>query len=110
VAEAHELADADLSLPNGDVVRDVLLGSGGLLGHLRSGQTMVDTSTIGHATTLEVGEALAARGVDFLDAPVSGMEARAVEGTLTVMCGGDRAVYDRVEPYLRTFGNNHPVE
>jgi len=109
VAQAHQLADADLvflSLPNGDVVRDVLLGNGGLLGHLKSGQTVIDTSTIGHATTLEIGDALAARGIDFIDAPVSGMEARAVEGTLTVMCGGDRAVFDRVEPYLRCFGNN----
>jgi 3-hydroxyisobutyrate dehydrogenase-like beta-hydroxyacid dehydrogenase len=109
VANAHELADAELivlSLPNGDVVRDVLLGSGGLLDHLKSGQTVVDTSTIGHAVTLEIAEALAARGIDFIDAPVSGMEARAVEGTLTVMCGGDRAVYERVEPTLRCFGNN----
>ena len=109
VARAHELCDADLillSLPNGDVVCDVLLGSDGLLGHLKAGQTVVDTSTIGHANTLEIGEALAARGIDFLDAPVSGMEARAVEGTLTVMCGGSRSVFDRVEPFLRCFGNN----
>lgn len=109
VAQAHELVDADLiflSLPNGDVVRDVLLGSGGLLDQLRPGQTVVDTSTIGYATTLEIGAALAARGVAFLDAPVSGMEARAVEGTLTVMCGGDRAVFDRLEPTLRCFANN----
>lgn len=109
VAEAHELADADLiilSLPNGEVVHDVLLGADGLVGHLKAGQTVVDTSTIGHAATLEIAGALSARGIAFLDAPVSGMEARAVEGTLTVMCGGDRRVFDRVEPYLQCFGNN----
>jgi len=109
VAEAHELADADLiilSLPNGEVVHDVLLGADGLVGHLKAGQTVVDTSTIGHAVTLEIAGALSARGIAFLDAPVSGMEARAVEGTLTVMCGGDRRVFDRVEPYLQCFGNN----
>jgi len=109
VAEAHELADADLiilSLPNGEVVHDVLLGADGLVGYLKAGQTVVDTSTIGHAVTLEIAGALSARGIAFLDAPVSGMEARAVEGTLTVMCGGDRGVFDRVEPYLQCFGNN----
>ena len=109
VAEAHELADADLiilSLPNGEVVHDVLLGADGLVCHLKAGQTVVDTSTIGHAVTLEIAGALSARGIAFLDAPVSGMEARAVEGTLTVMCGGDRGVFDRVEPYLQCFGNN----
>jgi len=109
VAEAHELADADLiilSLPNGEVVHDVLLGADGLVGYLKAGQTVVDTSTIGHAVTLEIAGALSARGIAFLDAPVSGMEARAVEGTLTVMCGGDRGVFDRFEPYLQCFGNN----
>jgi 3-hydroxyisobutyrate dehydrogenase-like beta-hydroxyacid dehydrogenase len=56
----------------------------------------VDLSTISYNATVEISRALDAKGVAFLDAPVSGMEARAIEGTLTVMCGGERAVFDRV--------------
>lgn len=108
VAMAADLADADvlfLCLPHGGVVRDVLFGDGGLAARLRPGQTVVDTSTIAYNTTLEIASALQRQGVDFIDAPVSGMEARAVDGTLTIMCGGERAVFERVQPLLRHMGN-----
>lgn len=108
VDRAVDLADADivfLCLPHGDVVRDVLFGSGGLVARMRPGQTVVDTSTIAYNTTLEVATALRQAGIDFIDAPVSGMEARAVDGTLTVMCGGERSVFDRIEPLLKHMGN-----
>jgi 3-hydroxyisobutyrate dehydrogenase-like beta-hydroxyacid dehydrogenase len=108
VERAVDLADADvvfLCLPHGDVVRDVLFGSGGLAARMRPGQTVVDTSTIAYNTTLEVATALRQAGIDFIDAPVSGMEARAVDGTLTVMCGGERPVFDRIEPLLKHMGN-----
>jgi 3-hydroxyisobutyrate dehydrogenase-like beta-hydroxyacid dehydrogenase len=108
VDRAVDLADADvvfLCLPHGDVVRDVLFGTGGLVSGMRPGQTVVDTSTIAYNTTLEVATLLHQAGITFIDAPVSGMEARAVEGTLTVMCGGERPVFDRIEPLLRCMGN-----
>ena len=108
VDRAVDLADADvvfLCLPHGDAVREVLFGSDGLAARMRPGQTVVDTSTIAYNTTLEVAAALRQAGIDFVDAPVSGMEARAVDGTLTVMCGGERSVFDRVEPLLRHMGN-----
>ena len=108
VDHAADLGDADvvfLCLPHGDVVRDVLFGAGGLAARLRPGQVVVDTSTIAYGTTVEVAEALRKLGIDFVDAPVSGMEARAVDGTLTVMCGGERAVFERIEPLLRHMGN-----
>jgi len=109
VAELRAIAAADLiflSLPGSEVVRDVTLGPNGLATHLRAGQVIVDTSTIAYTTTLEIGAALETRGVAFLDAPVSGMEARAVDGTLTVMCGGARDTFERVKPYLARVGNN----
>ncbi len=102
------LAGADvifLSLPGAEVVEAVLLEPQGLHQHLRAGQTIVDTSTITYAATMTIARELAARGVDFLDAPVSGMEARAIDGTLTVMCGGDATVYQRVLPLLQLIGN-----
>src|SRR5689334_19802167 len=103
-----DLAETDilfLCLPNTEVVQPFVLGEAGLIGRLRQGQTVVDLSTIGYTATLEIGRALEARGVPFLDAPISGMEARAVEGTLTVMCGGTRETFERVRPLLERIGN-----
>jgi len=103
-----ELADADiifLCLPNGKIVHEFLLGEDGLISRLKPGQTVVDLSTITHTTTTAVAGALSADGIAFLDAPISGMEARAVDGTLTVMCGGERKVFDRVKPFLECIGN-----
>lgn len=89
-----------LSLPNGDVVRDVLLGEAPLTGPGSKVRIVVDTSTIAHARAVELAHELQARGIDFVDAPVSGMAARAAAATLTVMCGGSRAACERIEPYL----------
>ena len=103
-----ELADADiifLCLPNGKIVHEFLLGEDGLIRRLKPGQTVVDLSTITHTTTTAVASALNAGGIAFLDAPISGMEARAVDGTLTVMCGGERKVFYRVKPFLDCIGN-----
>jgi 3-hydroxyisobutyrate dehydrogenase-like beta-hydroxyacid dehydrogenase len=105
---AADLAETDilfLCLPNTEVVQSFLLGESGVIARLRQGQTVVDLSTIGYNATVEVGRALEAKSVDFLDAPISGMEARAIEGTLTVMCGGERAVFERVRPYFDCIGN-----
>ena len=102
------LAGADvifLCLPSASVVQAVLTGRDGLLPHLKQGQVVVDLSTITYSATVEVGRAMEAKGVAFLDAPVSGMEARAIDGTLTVMCGGAREVFNQVKPLLDLIGN-----
>jgi 3-hydroxyisobutyrate dehydrogenase-like beta-hydroxyacid dehydrogenase len=104
---AAELVDTDilfLCLPNTNVVRSFVQGEGGIIAHLRRGQTVVDLSTIGYAATVEIGRALEAKGVAFLDAPISGMEARAIDGTLTVICGGAPDVFDRVKPFFDCIG------
>ncbi len=106
--EPAALADVDmlfLCLPGTGGVRALLLASDGLAGCLRRGQTVVDLSTIGYGATVEIARVLEARGIAFLDAPVSGMEARAIDGTLTVMCGGARDAFDRVRPLLDCIGN-----
>lgn len=103
-----DLAEADLiflCLPGGPEVEGVLFGEDGVAHRLGGGKTVVDLSTITYGATTEIARRLGERGIDFLDAPVSGMEARAVEGTLTVMCGGRRAVFDRVRPYLDRIGS-----
>ena len=93
-----------LCLPSAAVVQQVLLGETGLLAQMKPGQIVVDLSTIAYAATVEIGQAAASVGVAFLDAPISGMEARAIDGTLTVMCGGEPAVFDQVKPLLDHIG------
>ena len=94
-----------LCLPHSAAVEGVLLGAGGLLERLSQGQAVVDLSTITYSTTVALGRAMEAKGVAFLDAPISGMEARAVDATLTVMCGGAPETFSRVKPLLELIGN-----
>ncbi|MEJ7669627.1 MAG: NAD(P)-binding domain-containing protein [Casimicrobiaceae bacterium] len=85
----RELAQSEilfLSLPSGKVVREVLFGDLAL-GSGSKVRIVVDTSTVAHKDVLEIAEELATRGIEYLDAPVSGMEARAADGTLSIMCG-----------------------
>ena len=100
-----ETATADvifLSLPNTEIVQNVI---GGLLPHLHEGQIIVDLSTIKYNATVELRKTLDEAGVEFLDAPVSGMESRAKDGTLTVMCGGKEEIFDKVKHYFDYIGN-----
>jgi 3-hydroxyisobutyrate dehydrogenase-like beta-hydroxyacid dehydrogenase len=94
-----------LCLPNAEVVKSVMLGPRGLLPLLNQGQIVVDLSTITYSATRDISQALDAKGIAFLDAPISGMEARAIDGTLTVMCGGTRTTFDLVKPLLDLIGN-----
>jgi len=106
-AKREDLAAADvlfLSLPDGDVVESVLCGEEGLAHRMHAGQTVVDLSTISYTVTRRLCATLREKGVDFLDAPVSGMETRAEDGTLTVMCGGEETAFRRVKPLLDCMG------
>ena len=105
---ATELADCDiifLSLPGDTAIRSVLLGENGLTPRLTKGQIVVDLSTISVTLTKEIASTLAAKGVEFLDAPVSGMEARAKDATLSIMVGGPSDILAKVDPFLKRMGN-----
>lgn len=107
-SDPADLADAHLlflCLPGTEAVRSFLLTDAGLAAAVRPGQVVVDLSTIAYGATVELSTALRSHGVDFLDAPISGMEARAIDATLTVMCGGEPAVFERVRPYLDRIGS-----
>ncbi|SBW08471.1 2-hydroxy-3-oxopropionate reductase [uncultured delta proteobacterium] len=104
---SKDFADCSLifiSVPGGKELKSVVLEEGGLMPHLSKGQTVVDLSTVVLSATREVAGALAAKGVDFLDAPVSGMEKGAQAGTLAIMVGGEEPVFERVKPYLERIG------
>jgi|BEDMetMinimDraft_2_1075160.scaffolds.fasta_scaffold08239_2 3-hydroxyisobutyrate dehydrogenase-like beta-hydroxyacid dehydrogenase len=91
------------SLPTPQAVRTVVLGAGGLA-EAEGLDVYVDLSTSGSQTVQAVAQALAARGVGMLDAPVSGGVAGAEGGTLAVMVAGAPALVERVRPYLEAFG------
>jgi 3-hydroxyisobutyrate dehydrogenase len=87
-----------------DDVREVVTGPGGVLGALDPGAVLVDHTTTSAVLAREIGEAAAAAGVGFLDAPVSGGQAGAVNGKLSIMCGGDAADLERARPVLAAYG------
>lgn len=91
-----------LSLPNTVVVEKVVEA---LIPHLHEGCIVADLSTIDYSATLKISAALEKVGVAFMDAPVSGMKARAENGTLTVMCGGAPEVFEKLRPCFECFGN-----
>jgi 3-hydroxyisobutyrate dehydrogenase len=91
-------------LPTSREVESLLDGPTGLLATLGSGAMLVDCTSGDPATSRRIAARLAERGIDFLDAPVSGGVSGAEQGTLTVMCGGDAAVFARARPVLEAFG------
>jgi 2-hydroxy-3-oxopropionate reductase len=93
-------------LPDGPEVEQAMLGAGGVLEGARRGTVVVDMSSISPLVSQKVGAACAGKGVDFLDAPVSGGEPKAVEGTLAIMVGGDAAVFEKMAPVLKSLGSS----
>jgi 3-hydroxyisobutyrate dehydrogenase-like beta-hydroxyacid dehydrogenase len=95
-----------LSLPNSDVVEEVVFGESGLSEGLSAGKALIDTSSSRPSSTRSISERLAAEGIDMLDAPVSGGVLRAREGTLSIMVGGKRAVYEKYRGIFESFGDD----
>jgi 2-hydroxy-3-oxopropionate reductase len=91
-------------LPDGPEVEAAVLGAGGVLEGARAGSVVVDMSSISPIVAQKVAAACAAKGVDFLDAPVSGGEPKAIDGTLAIMVGGKADVFEKVQPILAKLG------
>ncbi len=87
-------------------VRHVILGRDGVIEGARSGAVVVDMSSISPAATKDIAQALAGKGVEMLDAPVSGGEKGAIDATLSIMVGGKPEVFERVLPVFQTLGKN----
>lgn len=85
-------------------VRAVILGEGGVIEAVRPGSIVIDMSTISPQVTREIAEALKAKQAQMLDAPVSGGEKGAIEGTLSIMVGGEAETLERVRPVLMAMG------
>ena len=106
-AEVGAAADiVFLCLPGGPQVREVCLGTGGLVGRLRRGQILVDMSTSPPALARELAQACRGRDAQFADAPVARTREAAQSGTLSIMVGGDASVLERLRPYLACMGSD----
>src|SRR6266566_10019072 len=96
-------------VPNSMQVEEVVAGSQGILEGARKDLIIIDMSTIAPATSRKLAEAATAQGVHFLDAPVSGGSQGAINGTLTIMVGGDKEIFERVRPVLEAMGKKENI-
>lgn len=104
---ADAARDADIvvtCLPTSRDVAGLVDRPDGLLAGMREGTTLVDCTSGDPATSRAIRDKLAARGIGFIDAPVSGGTTGAQKGTLTIMVGGDAKLLERAKPVLETFG------
>lgn len=93
-------------LPNSPQVKQVVLGENGIADAMDEGCIFVDMSSIAPLASKEIGAALAAKNIEMLDAPVSGGEPKAVDGTLSIMVGGKKEVYDKAKDVLLCMGSS----
>src|SRR5689334_13615511 len=93
-------------LPDGPEVEQAILGAQGVLEGARENSIVVDMSSISPIVSQKIGAACEAKGIEFLDAPVSGGEPKAVDGTLAIMVGGKPDVFDKARPILQTMGSS----
>jgi len=103
-AEAAKGADFVMAcVGNDDDLRSVCLGETGAFGAMSEGAIFVDHTTVSAKVTRELFSAAAEAGLSFVDAPISGGQAGAENGVLSVMCGGDQAAYDKAEPIIDAY-------
>lgn len=105
--EVAESCDVVITmLPNSPQVKAVMLGENGIAAHMKSGSVFIDMTSVNPVASKELGEALAAYGIEMLDAPVSGGEPKAIDGTLSIMVGGKQEVFDAYKEMLGAMGTS----
>lgn len=93
-------------LPNSPQVKAVVLGEDGIIETMKVGSTLIDMSSINPMASKEIAEALAKKGVRMLDAPVSGGEPKAIDGSLSIMVGGDQKIFNEFKDVLMKMGTS----
>ncbi|MBR0153963.1 MAG: 2-hydroxy-3-oxopropionate reductase [Lachnospiraceae bacterium] len=93
-------------LPSGPQVKSVMLGAQGVAAHMKPGSTFIDMSSVNPLDAKEIYAELCKYGVEMLDAPVSGGEPGAIEGTLSIMVGGKQEVFNRYKEMLGAMGRS----
>ena len=103
--EAAENSDVIITmLPDSPQVREIVAGEDGVLEGISQGSLLIDMSTISPVVTEELAEAVKQKGASMLDAPVSGGDVGAIEGTLSIMVGGEEADFERAKPLFGAMG------
>ena len=104
-AEIGETCDVVLTMvPNSPQVKDVMLGEDGVAAHMKPGTVFIDMSSINPVASKEIAAELAKKNIEMLDAPVSGGEPKAIDGTLSFMVGGKQEVFDQYKDLLGAMG------
>ena len=103
-AVAEQCALIITMVPNSPHVKAAILGPNGVMEGAKTGSLVVDMSSIDPTVSKEVGAELAKKKIRFVDAPVSGGEPKAVDGTLSIMCGGAKADFDEAFPIMKCMG------
>ena len=102
-----ELVDIIITmLPDSPQVKEVVLGEGGVIEGAQKGSVVIDMSSIAPLVSREIAAKLNEKGIAMLDAPVSGGEPKAIDGTLSVMAGGRQEVFDRCYPVLQAMASS----
>ncbi len=101
---AAQVRTVILMLPNSPHVEAVINGENGLLKTMKAGTFVIDMSSISPVVTKKLGEQLTAKGIDFIDAPVSGGQTGAVSGALTIMVGGKKELLEEARPLFSAMG------
>ena len=91
-------------VPNSPHVREAVFGKGGIAEGAKPGLDIIDMSSIAPLESKAIAEALKERGINMMDAPVSGGEPKAIDGTLSIMCGGPKAMFDKYYDLLMKMG------
>ena len=105
--EVAESCDVVITmLPNGPQVKSVMLGENGVAAHMKAGSTFIDMSSINPVDSKALCEGVAPYGVEMLDAPVSGGEPKAIDGTLSIMVGGKQDVFNKYKEMLSAMGSS----
>ena len=104
-AEIGETCDVVLTMvPNSPQVKAVMLGEDGVAAHMKPGTVFIDMSSINPVASKEIAAELAKKNIEMLDAPVSGGEPKAIDGTLSFMVGGKQEVFDQYKDLLGAMG------
>ena len=104
-AQIGETCDVVLTMvPNSPQVKAVMLGEDGVAAHMRPGTTFIDMSSINPVASKEIAAELAKKNIEMLDAPVSGGEPKAIDGTLSFMVGGKQEIFDEHKDLLGAMG------
>ena len=103
-AVAEQCTTIITMLPNSPHVKEAVMGKGGVLEGAKAGTIVIDMSSIAPLASQEIAKACEAKGVKMIDAPVSGGEPKAIDGTLSIMVGGDESVFNSVKDILLKMG------